>query len=96
MGVHRSHLLLRTDDVNPDMSDCDGRTPLSYAAEECYVEVAEILLGGEVVNHNKEDNVGRTLLMCAAKHDHQNVITLVQLHEAVALSAVCGLDATSS
>ena len=58
--------------------------------------MTKILLGGDEVNPDKEDNDSQTPLMCSTKHGHRKVIALLQLYEAVALSAVCGFGATSS
>ena len=38
-------ILLGRDDVNPDIPDCNGRTPLWDAAENGHREVVKMLLG---------------------------------------------------
>lgn len=52
-------------DIGVDTRDCEGRTPLHYAARDPFKEAAESLLinGADV---NARDNIGCTPLMMAA------------------------------
>ena len=94
-GIVRT-LLVR--EVNPNKSDNKGRTPFSHAAEGGHAGVVKILLEQKGVNPNKSDNGNQTPLMWAAKSGHrmveallqpyEAVIALLQLHQAVAHSAI--------
>ena len=49
-------LLLGCRNVNPNITDDDGRTPLLWASMKRHYGVARLLLGCEDVNPNTPDN----------------------------------------
>lgn len=61
-------------DIDPDMKDDDGRTPLSQAAAGGHLAVALLLLKQKVVDPNSRDKADRTPLWWAAKGGHKDVI----------------------
>jgi ankyrin repeat protein len=61
--------LLSTGNVNPDLADKYGLTPLSWAAECGHKDVVIELLSTGNVNPNLADDVGRTPHFWAAKVD---------------------------
>lgn len=79
-AMHGSHdiarLLLEREGVEMDSKDRDGRTPLSWAVEEGYVEVVQMLLekGAEV---DSKDSKGRTSLSWAAAYGRGEVMQLL-------------------
>ncbi|EEY23984.1 ankyrin repeat domain-containing protein [Verticillium alfalfae VaMs.102] len=62
--------------VNVDVTDEDGRTPLSHAAGNNNIEIATLLLdrGADV---NPRDNMQWTPLMAAAERGHEQAISLL-------------------
>ncbi|KAM0331380.1 hypothetical protein ACHAQA_003053 [Verticillium albo-atrum] len=62
--------------INVDVRDKEGRTPLSHSAEKDDVETAEILLqkGADV---NSRDNTQWTPLMVASERGHEAMISLL-------------------
>ena len=55
-------MLLKQSGINPDKSDNDGRTPLSYAAGNGYAEVVEMLIKRDNVDPSKRYACDRTPL----------------------------------
>ena len=53
-------LLLEREDVDPNSSGRDGRTPLSYAAERGHEDVVKLLLERRDVNSNSRENLQNT------------------------------------
>ena len=51
-------MLLERGDVNPDLSDNIGPTPLSHASESGHEGVVRILLEREEVNPDSQDHSG--------------------------------------
>jgi len=80
-GVMR--ILLGRPEVNPNMQNNDGRTPLSYAAEGGYQGMVRLLLEREEVSPNVADNDGRTPLSFAIRYGHNRVAALLLSHKAV-------------
>ncbi|KUL89124.1 hypothetical protein ZTR_06032 [Talaromyces verruculosus] len=58
--------------ANHDISDNQGRTPLSYAAESGYASTVEQLL--KKANPDISDNQGRTPLSYAAENGHEHTV----------------------
>ncbi|KAF4225592.1 hypothetical protein CNMCM6457_008014 [Aspergillus fumigatiaffinis] len=69
-----TELLLSVDNLNADISDTDGRTPLSHAAELALGEIIQLLLnsGADI---NLEDRCGRTPLLWATQMGHETVVS---------------------
>jgi ankyrin repeat protein len=71
-------LLLERTDVNPEMADCWGRSPLSLAAENGHERVVKILLEQEGVGPNTVDiKYGQTPLSWAAEKGHEAVVEML-------------------
>jgi ankyrin repeat protein len=70
-------LLLERGDVDPDLTDKAGRTPLSYAAEFGREGVVKLLLEHGDVNTDLSDNDGRTPLSYAAESESEGVVKLL-------------------
>ncbi|KAG7124922.1 Ankyrin repeat domain-containing protein 50 like [Verticillium longisporum] len=62
--------------VNVDVTDEDGRTPLSHAAGNNNIEIATLLLG-KGADVNSRDNMQWTPLMAAAERGHKQAISLL-------------------
>jgi ankyrin repeat protein len=69
-----TELLLSVDNLNADIPDTDGRTPLSHAAELDLVEIIQLLLNSKA-DINLEDKRGRTPLLWAAQTGHQTIVS---------------------
>ncbi|PLB37586.1 ankyrin repeat domain-containing protein [Aspergillus candidus] len=67
-------MLLETD-VNPNLIDFSGQTPLHHAAKNGHEEVARRLL--EVTDASIIDSKGRTALKCARDNDHVSTARLL-------------------
>jgi ankyrin repeat protein len=73
-------LLLERKDINIDIPDHDGRTPLSWAAGNGYVEVVELQLGRHDIDAETPDRNGKTPLSRAVTRGRAAVVTLLQRH----------------
>jgi len=76
-------LLLQQGNVNPDSSDENGRTPLSYAAQSGYEGVVKLLLERGGVDPDSLDEDGRTPLSHAAENKREGVVRLLLQREDV-------------
>jgi ankyrin repeat protein len=70
-------LLLAEDSVDPDFKDNNGRTPLSYAAENGHEAVVKLLLEKGAGLETKDKDDGRTPLLYAAWNGHEAVVKLL-------------------
>ena len=61
-------MLLEREDVTPNTTDTDGRTPLLWAAGKGHAGIVRMLLEREDVTPDTVDKVGRTPLSWAAGH----------------------------
>jgi len=75
-------MLLGRKEVNPDMPDIFGKTPLSHVACIGHEGVVKILLRREEVNPEKLDIFGLTPLSRAAENGHKTIVALLQSHKA--------------
>ena len=67
-------LLLRCGDVDVNLKDDSGRTPLSWAAEEGHEAMVKLLLGCDDIDVNLKDNSSRTPLSWAIERRHEAVV----------------------
>ena len=67
-------LLAIARNIDPDLQDNYGRTPLSWAAEKGHTEVVKALLGDPRVNPDRQDSVGGTPLSWAAQEGHTEIV----------------------
>ena len=74
-------LLLRREDVNPNMLGKDGVTPLSLAAYHWYDRVVELLLAREDLSPDMPDIYGVTPLSLAASLGHNRAVELLLGHK---------------
>jgi ankyrin repeat protein len=70
-------LLLKANDIDPDIPDNAGCSPLSYTAENGHEEFEKILLKGTRVNPNSRDSLGRTPLHWAVRNGHTSIAALL-------------------
>ncbi|KAK4118021.1 ankyrin, partial [Parathielavia appendiculata] len=63
--------------VDVNVRDNDGQTPLSWAAGNGHEAVVKLLLGTGQVDVNAEDNNGWTPLTRAAEKGHEAVVRLL-------------------
>jgi len=68
---------LERDEVNPDKSDIDGRTPLSCAASTGHEELVQMLLEQGEVSPDKPGNDSRTRLSHAASKGYAGVAQIL-------------------
>ncbi|KJK74201.1 hypothetical protein H634G_10574 [Metarhizium anisopliae BRIP 53293] len=69
--------LNRTNGADVDSNDEYGRTPLSWAAENGYEAVVQLLLENGADISSKDDEYGRTPLSWAAENGHKATVTLL-------------------
>ncbi|KAJ4369186.1 hypothetical protein N0V83_006271 [Neocucurbitaria cava] len=71
-------ILLQAGGTEVDVPDDDGRTPLLFAAKNRRTEhVARLLLGTNMVDINRKDNLGRTALSYAAERGNVAMVRLL-------------------
>ncbi|KAJ9646983.1 hypothetical protein H2199_001969 [Coniosporium tulheliwenetii] len=70
-------LLLARDDVDANLKDSYGRTPLSRAAAGGHEAVVKLLLARDDVDANSKDKEGRTPLLLAAWKGQEAVVKLL-------------------
>ena len=76
-GVEEAADALLKRGVDVDTKDSDGRSPISYAAENGYDGVINLLLHTALVDTDSNDNNGRTPLLFAAEKGHEAVVKLL-------------------
>ncbi|KAL1608072.1 hypothetical protein SLS60_003011 [Paraconiothyrium brasiliense] len=74
--------LLGIENILPDLGDYAGRTPLSWAAENGYVEVARLLLRTNKVNVASKDRSGHTPHFYADQNNQAETVSLLEWHQA--------------
>jgi len=70
-------ILLERGDVNPDSSDADGRTPLSYASGSDRRGVVKILIERGNANPALSERYGETQVSLAAGHGRKGAVGLL-------------------
>jgi ankyrin repeat protein len=75
-----ARLLTEASKICPDLANCEGRTPLSYAAEAGNEATVKLLLDAEADVLAKDLKRGRTPADWAAEKGHQSVVEV--LHKA--------------
>lgn len=75
------NLLLGCGDVEPNAEDINGRTPLSYAAENGHEEIVELLLEHGNIMVNTKDICGTAPLSYAAQKGHKRIVKLLLEHK---------------
>jgi len=70
-------ILLERNDVNPDIADKNGRTPLSWAASYGNAKFVKMLLERNDVNPDTPDRRGQTPFSWAAKYGHKEVVGIL-------------------
>lgn len=70
-------LLLARDDIDPNFTDCNGRTSLSLAAERGHEAVVKLLLARNGIDVNAMDHSGCTALSLATRKWHEAVLKLL-------------------
>ena len=72
-------ILLRGEDVNPNLKGSFGETPLHYAAMHGWAGVVGSLLVWSDIDPHQEDENGDTPLSLANKNGHTRVVRLLAL-----------------
>lgn len=76
-------MLLKREDVNPNIPDKEGRTPLSWAAGKGYNSVVKMLLYREDINIDARDKDGRTPLSWSAGNGNDDALKILLEREDV-------------
>ena len=63
--------------AEPNSQDSDGRTPLSWAAEEGYASIVRLLLSRGDIVADSRDTYDRTSLSFAAERGHEAIVRLL-------------------
>ena len=71
-------ILLGREDVNPNIPDSNGQTPLCCAALNGHEVVVQLLLSRGDIDPDKPDKYGQTPLSCAARYGYVKVMALLQ------------------
>jgi len=83
-GLSETTIALLGDGHDPDVEDTDGRTPLSWAAQNGHEAVVKLLLDKDGVNPDSKDTIyGQTPLSWAARNGHEAVVKLLLDKEGV-------------
>ena len=69
-------MLLERNNVNPDTTDEDGRTPLSWAAGGGHKKIVRILFERDDVNPHSADKSGRTPLSWATGNGSEKIVRM--------------------
>jgi len=70
-------ILLEQNDVNPDIADKNGRTPLSWAASYGNANIVKMLLERNDVNPDTPDRRSRTPILWAIIYGHGEVVEIL-------------------
>ncbi|KAK4099633.1 ankyrin, partial [Parathielavia hyrcaniae] len=81
-GAAAVEALLEAVDINPNLRDAEGRTPLMLAARSGFQESAKVatvqaLLDRRDVGMNFADNLGRTFLSYAAERGSLEIVQML-------------------
>jgi hypothetical protein len=66
------------DNIEADLKDEDGRTPLSRAPEEGHEAVARLLVEQDDIEADSKDEDGMTALSLALEQGHEAVVRLLE------------------
>jgi len=69
--------LVETEGYDINQMDCEGNTPLAWAAHNGHEGAVQVLLGRDNVNPEKSDNCGQRPLHHAAKRGHEGVVKIL-------------------
>ncbi|ETI25564.1 hypothetical protein G647_02338 [Cladophialophora carrionii CBS 160.54] len=69
-------------DVNPNVKDRQGKTPLHYAAERNLKNILKLILDASTTEINLTNNAGRTPLFVAARWNEFEIVELLLAHGA--------------
>jgi ankyrin repeat protein len=75
--IKNVEILLAQENINADIKDDVGRTPLHWAAQSGYSAVVQLLLSRDDVDVNAKDNKGSTALSLAAEKGHKEVVGIL-------------------
>ncbi|KAI9763063.1 MAG: hypothetical protein M1840_000954 [Geoglossum simile] len=81
--LERVRALLRTDGLNPNLKDDNGKTPLASAARNGHESVVMMLLEHKEVDPNVKSEGGGTPLMFAVESGHEAIVRALLENEAV-------------
>ena len=77
LGDYESTQILMEKEVDINVNDSLGHSPLIWTAIFGYEKIANILLQKSDININAKDHTGRTGLIWAAKNGFDNIVKIL-------------------